>query len=91
MTPQPTARPWPYEPEDRRTSGGGGGIKLETVKFIGGMLLAALVSYFGTTYGMQERMSLLEQRMGYLQQTIDEMRVELKAMRPPVRWGVPSP
>lgn len=41
-------------------NGNGGTVKIGTVKWIGSMLLAALVSYFGTTFGMQARIDSLE-------------------------------
>lgn len=38
-------------------------IKLETVKWLGSVVLAATVSYLGTTYGLQARIDLLEARV----------------------------
>lgn len=38
-------------------------VKVETVKWLGSVLLAAVVSYLGTTYGMQARIDLLEARV----------------------------
>jgi hypothetical protein len=66
-----------------------GGVKIDTIRWVGGMLLAGAVSYFATTYGLQERIALLEQRvvymqkeneqrLVYLQQTIDDMRADMK-------------
>lgn len=39
---------------------GNGTVKIGTVKWIGSMAAAALVSYLGTTYGMQARIDALE-------------------------------
>ena len=38
-------------------------VKIGTVKWVGSMVLAALVSYFGTTFGMQARIDVLESRV----------------------------
>lgn len=39
------------------------GVKAETARWVLGMGLAALVSYFSTTYGLQARIDVLESRV----------------------------
>jgi hypothetical protein len=41
----------------------GYGPKAETIRWVVGMVLVALVSYFATTYGLQERISVMEAKI----------------------------
>jgi uncharacterized small protein (DUF1192 family) len=64
MTPMVTITDDEQHGDRRRGSKSqGGGVSMDTIKFIVGMVLAALVSYFSTTYGLQARIDVLEARL----------------------------
>ncbi len=60
---------------------GNGTVKVDVLKTIGGMLLAGLVSYFATTYGLQERISVMEVKLGFVQNALNELKGEVQALR----------
>jgi len=75
MTPQPALMFPRREPT----------VKAEMVKYMVGMLLAGAASYFATTYGLQERIKVLEVRLDYAQQSAMESRSEVRALVVEVR------
>ena len=82
MTPQPARYPVEVVETERRREPA---VKVEMVKFIVGMLLAGAASYFATTYGLQERIKVLEVRLDYAQTSAMEARSEVRALTAEVR------
>lgn len=77
---------------DEGNGNGNGAVRVELAKWFTGMAVAALVSYLGTAAAMKERISLLEQqvvfqqrvsdqKMDYMQQSIDALRDEVRLLR----------
>jgi hypothetical protein len=55
-------------------------IKLEVVKYLGGMLLAGLVSYYATLYGLREEVAVLKVRIEYLTKQTDAQTKAIEAL-----------
>ena len=85
MTPAPIRGPFAEieaEPVRRREPPT---IKVELMRQIFGMLLAGLVAYFATVYGLQERIRVLEVRLDYANNSAQEARQEVRTLTGEVR------
>ena len=54
-------------------------LKWETAKYLGGMLLAGLVSYYATLYGLREEVAVLKVRIEYLSKAVDNLTIAIHA------------
>lgn len=84
MTPAPgrILSPFGDEPVERRKDPT---VKVEMMRQVVGMLLAGLVAYFATVYGLQERIRVLEVRLDYAQSQAQEARAEVRTLVGEVR------
>lgn len=85
MTPAPGRILSPFgdaAPADRRKEPS---VKVDVMRQIVGMLLAGLVAYFATVYGLQERIRVLEVRLEYANNESDKARVEVRMLTGEIR------
>lgn len=50
----------------------------EVVKWASGPLMAGVVSYFATVYGLRERLKVLETQVEFLREQVRELRVQIR-------------
>jgi hypothetical protein len=55
-------------------------LKWETAKYLGGMLLAGLVSYYATMYGLREEVAILKVRIEYLSKAVDSQSATINRL-----------
>jgi hypothetical protein len=71
MTPQPARYAPHYPREQSRPAKAEPSLKVEAVKYLLAMVVAALTAYFATVYAIKEEVAILKVRLEYMREKVD--------------------
>lgn len=83
MTPQPQRYPRDYPARDagrERATRPDTSLKVEAVKYIVAMVVAALTSYFATVYAIKEEVAVLKVHVEYMRKEIDKQTKAIESL-----------